>query len=332
MKKILQIENLTVSFPLKRDLLGRVKEKVTALNKIDLEVLEGETMGVVGESGCGKTTLAKTIVGLNDIEKGSIIFDEKHKIHKFQKHDDWKDVRKDIQFIFQDPVSSLDPMVQVEDALFEPLDIFYPQVSYERKEEMIQEMIKKVGLNEVVLYRYPHELSGGQCQRVGIARALITKPKLLICDESISALDLSVQAQVLNLLKRLQKEMNLSMIFITHNLSVVRYIADKITVMYLGKIVEQAPSQDIFAHQCHPYTKALFDSIAPLHPSEDFFTKETLEGEIPSVSNPPSGCPFRTRCKFCTSRCIDEAPELETLEEQDRSVSCHFKLEEQEEN
>ena len=327
MKNILQIENLTVSFPLEKDLFGRTTKKITALRKINLDVKEGEIMGIVGESGCGKTTLAKAIVGLNEIESGSIIFDEQYKIHKCTEYEEWKKIRKDMQFIFQDPVSSLDPMLRVEDILLEPVHVFSPELSYEEKQKKILEMMKKVGLNEMILYRFPHELSGGQCQRIGIARALITNPKFLICDESISALDLSVQAQILNLLKKLQKEMSLSMIFISHNLSVIKYIADRVTVMYLGDIVEQAVCNSIFSHQYHPYTKALFDSIPSFTSSKNFFENEALDGDMPSPINPPSGCPFRTRCKFVKTKCLDNKPALEKFEEANRSVACHYQLE-----
>ena len=326
MKNILKIENLIVSFPLKKNLFGKTTKKLTALRKINLEVKEGEVMGIVGESGCGKTTLAKTIVGLNTVDKGSIIFDEKYKLHTFKTHDEWKKVRKDMQFIFQDPISSLDPMLRIEDIILEPLHVFFPELSYEEKQIRIREMIKKVGLSEMILYRFPHELSGGQCQRVGIARALISNPKFLICDESISALDLSVQAQILNLLKKLQKEMNLSMIFITHNLSIIKYIADRVTVMYLGNIVEQSLCSRIFTHQYHPYTKALFESIPSISSQEDFFEKETLFGDMPSPINPPSGCPFRTRCKYLKTKCIDCKPTLENYPESNRSVACHYQI------
>lgn len=326
MKNILKIENLTVAFPLEKDFLGRVKKKLVALRGINLEIREGEIMGIVGESGCGKTTLAKAIVGLYEIESGSIVFDEKYKIHKCKKYEDWKNIRKDMQFIFQDPVSSLDPMLRVEDILLEPVDVFFPELSYDEKQKKILDMLKKVGLSEMILYRFPHELSGGQCQRIGIARALLPNPKLLICDESISALDLSVQAQILNLLKKLKKEMNLSMIFISHNLSVIKYIADRVTVMYLGDIVEQALCNRIFYHQYHPYSKALFDSIPSIHPTNTFLENEALEGDIPSPINPPSGCPFRTRCKYVKTKCIDSKPQLITFEESNRSVACHYQL------
>lgn len=327
MKNILKIENLTVSFPIEKNIFGKVTKKLTALRKISLEIKEGEVMGIVGESGCGKTTLAKAIVGLYEVERGSIIFDEKYKIHDCNTYDEWRAIRKDMQFIFQDPVSSLDPMLRIEDILLEPLHVFYPKLSYEEKQKKIYEIMKKVGLSEMILYRFPHELSGGQCQRVGIARALISNPKLLICDESISALDLSVQAQILNLLKKLQKEMNLSMIFISHNLSIIKYIADRVTVMYLGNIVEQALCNRIFSHQYHPYTKALFESIPSLSSSqEDFFEKETLYGDIPSPIKPPSGCPFRTRCKFLKTKCIDYKPTLEYFPESNRSIACHYEL------
>lgn len=326
MKDILKIENLTVSFPLEKNLFGKTTKKLTALRKINLEVKKGEVMGIVGESGCGKTTLAKAIVGLYPIDKGSIIFDEQHKIHTCKTYDEWKAIRKDMQFIFQDPVSSLDPMLRIEDIILEPLHVFFPELSYEEKQKRIREMMKKVGLSEMILYRFPHELSGGQCQRVGIARALISNPKFLICDESISALDLSVQAQILNLLKKLQKEMNLSMIFISHNLSIIKYIADRVTVMYLGNIVEQALCHTIYAHQYHPYTKALFESIPSISSQEDFFERETLFGDMPSPINPPSGCPFRTRCKYLKTKCIDCKPALEKYPELNRSVACHYQL------
>jgi oligopeptide transport system ATP-binding protein len=218
MKDILKIENLTVSFPLEKNLFGKTTKKLTALRKINLEVKEGEVMGIVGESGCGKTTLAKAIVGLYPIDKGSIIFDEQHKIHTCKTHDEWKAIRKDMQFIFQDPVSSLDPMLRIEDIILEPLHVFFPELSYEEKQKRIREMMKKVGLSEMILYRFPHELSGGEQQRVSIARALLNHPCAILADEPTGNLDQENGELVLAILDEIRRQNKTAIIISTHNM------------------------------------------------------------------------------------------------------------------
>ncbi|RWX56746.1 murein tripeptide/oligopeptide ABC transporter ATP binding protein OppF [Photobacterium chitinilyticum] len=284
--------------------------KLKAVDGVGIRLYEGETLGVVGESGCGKSTFARAVIGLVEATEGNVVWLGKD-LTKLD-HAAMREKRKEIQMIFQDPLASLNPRMTVGEIIAEPLKAFYPKLAVDDVKEQVKAMMAKVGLLPNVINRYPHEFSGGQCQRIGIARALILKPKLIICDEPVSALDVSIQAQVVNLLKSLQKEMGLSLIFIAHDLSVVKHISDRVLVMYLGNAVEMGEGEALCAEPKHPYTKALMSAV-PI-PDPDLERKkhiELLEGELPSPMNPPSGCVFRTRCPQATPSCADKKPQLE---------------------
>lgn len=289
---------------------------VKAVTDVSFSVREGETIGIVGESGCGKTTLGRCIVRAYDASEGEVFYrTESGEEVDFLKVDKkkMKGIRKEIQMIFQDPYSSLDPRMTVLDIIKEPLKANYPKMPDSQMDQMAKEMAEKVGLNPAYLMRYPHAFSGGQRQRIGIARALVIKPKIIVCDEAVSALDVSIQAQVINLLKDLQKEMKLTYIFISHDLSVVEHISDRVGVMYLGKMVEYGETEQIFTHPKHPYTEALMSAVPVADPN---FIQERipLRGEIPNPANPPSGCYFHTRCRYCTEKCKECTPEYFEIE------------------
>ncbi len=290
-----------------------------AVDGVNVRLYEGETLGVVGESGCGKSTFARAIVGLVEATDGEIVWlgQDLTKMQDVQR----RETRKDIQMIFQDPLASLNPRMTVGDIIAEPLKTFYPNLSKDEVKQEVKKMMDRVGLLPNVINRYPHEFSGGQCQRIGIARALILKPKMIICDEPVSALDVSIQAQVVNLLKELQKEFGLSLVFIAHDLSVVKHISDRVLVMYLGNAVELGESKELFAQPKHPYTRALMSAVPIPDPKLERAKKiEMLEGDLPSPMNPPSGCVFRTRCPVATEACAKTKP---TLEGDDiHAVSC----------
>lgn len=294
---------------------------VKAVDRIDLTIEQGEIIGLVGESGCGKSTLGKTILKLHDITDGKILFHGED-ITNYSENQ-MRPLREKIQMIFQDPYASLNPKKKVVESIMAPLNVTR-KYSKEEKLQKAVAIMKEVGLSEKFLDKYPHEMSGGQRQRVVIARALINNPELVICDEPVSALDVSVRSQVLNLLKDLQRDRNLTYIFISHDLSVVEYLCDKIAVMYLGRIMEYADKKQLYRNPLHPYTKALLSAI----PVPDIHAKKDeiiLQGEIPSPLNPPKGCLFSTRCPNATERCYREAPELTEITETDgkkRSVAC----------
>ncbi len=296
--------------------------KPTALKAVDgvnVRLYEGETLGVVGESGCGKSTFARAIIGLVEATDGEVVWlgQDALKMGEVQR----RDTRKEMQMIFQDPLASLNPRMTVGDIIAEPLRTFYPELNKVEVKDRVREMMAKVGLLPNVINRYPHEFSGGQCQRIGIARALILKPKMIICDEPVSALDVSIQAQVVNLLKELQKELGLSLVFIAHDLSVVKHISDRVLVMYLGNAVELGESDALFADPKHPYTRALMSAVPIPDPKLERAKKiEMLEGDLPSPMNPPSGCVFRTRCPQATQACSERKP---TIQGNDvHAVSC----------
>ena len=317
---ILQVRDLKVHFPVEASILPwKATRYLKAVDGITFDLHEGETLGIVGESGCGKSSMARGIIGLNKASSGKILWEGKDLACADNKT--WNSVRKDIQMIFQDPVASLNPRMTIGQCISEPLINFHPELSKDEVKKRVREIMDKVGLLPNVINRYPHEFSGGQCQRVGIARALITKPKLIICDEPVSALDVSIQAQVINLLKSLQKEMNLSLLFIAHDLSVVKHISDRVLVMYLGNQMELARPEQLYDDPKHPYTKALLTAIPIPDPKkEKEKVIQLLEGDLPSPINPPSGCVFRTRCPSARERCSLTRPEIEVRNH--RAVAC----------
>jgi oligopeptide/dipeptide ABC transporter ATP-binding protein len=317
---MVRVQNVYKYFPV----AGLGGLSVRAVDGVDLEIRRGETLGLVGESGCGKSTLARLITGLLPVTRGSILFDGQD-ITKL-RGGRLRRVRRKMQIIFQDPFASLDPRMTVGDILQEPLDNFGIGTLRERRRR-VQELLRLVGLNPNFTNRYPHEFSGGQRQRIGIARALAVNPSFIVCDEPVSALDVSIQAQIINLLQDLQHEFNLTYLFIAHDLAVVRHLSDRIAVMYLGKVVETADRNDIYDRPQHPYTKALLSSIPVPDPSvEKERAPITLKGEIPSPVNPPSGCRFHPRCPIARvpGICSEQEPKLEPHGAPDQIAACHF--------
>ncbi len=296
---------------------------VRAVTNVSFDVKKGETIGIVGESGCGKTTLGRCIVRAIEASGGEVLYKTlEGKEVNFLTLDkkQMKPIRKEIQMIFQDPYSSLDPRMTVLDIVAEPIRANYPKMPKKEREALVKDIAEKVGLNTTYLMRYPHAFSGGQRQRIGIARALILKPQVIVCDEAVSALDVSIQAQIINLLKDLQREMDLTYIFISHDLSVVEHISDKVGVMYLGRMVEFGETEKLFSSPKHPYTEALLSAV-PVADPDVKMERIPLQGEIPNPANPPSGCYFHTRCRYCTKKCTEVAPEL--TEADGRMVACH---------
>jgi oligopeptide/dipeptide ABC transporter ATP-binding protein len=303
---LLEVNNLKMHFPIHGGILWRRIGKVYAADGVSITVRSGETVGLVGESGCGKTTVGRSIARLYKPTEGKIIFSGKDMSHISRK--ELRELRRDLQIIFQDPFESLDSRQTVGDILEEPFIIHSIGTPEIRKVE-VKKLLARVGLDENAINRFPHEFSGGQRQRIGIARAIALKPKMIICDEPVSALDVSIQSQILNLLLELQEEMKLSYLFIAHDLSVVKHISDRIAVMYLGKIVEYTDADTLYESPLHPYTHALISAI----PVPDPTVKKKriiLKGDVPSPIHPPSGCVFHTRCPYVTDRCKSEVPEL----------------------
>ncbi|MCR4883172.1 MAG: ABC transporter ATP-binding protein [Clostridiales bacterium] len=311
---LLELKNVKTVFKVKQGIL-------TAVNGVDLVIHEGETLGLVGESGCGKSTLGKTILRLYKPSQGQVFF-EGRDIWSYSRRERKEYTRK-VQMIFQDPYASLDPLSVIGDTVAEGMDIHRITNSRQEREQQIMSLLHDVGLNQSHVDRYPHEFSGGQRQRVGIARSLSLSPKLIVCDEPISALDVSIQAQVVNLLKRLQKENHMAYLFITHDLSMVRQIANRIAVMYLGSIVEIADSEDIYLENRHPYTRALLSAIPIADPVvEKNRQRMVLTGDVPSPVNLPSGCPFAGRCPHAADRCRQSVPPLREISP-GHFVACH---------
>ncbi len=316
---LLQVNNLKKYFPSKKGLLSKKVDYVKAVDDISFYINEGETFGLVGESGCGKSTTGRMLLRLIEPTEGEVIYKGEN-ILDLSK-DKMQKLRKEIQIIFQDPYSSLDPRVTIGKTIGEVLNIHKVSKGKEKKERVIQ-LLEAVGLGAQHLNRYPHEFSGGQRQRIGIARALALNPTLLVCDEPVSALDVSVQAQIVNLMQDLQEEFSLTYLFISHDLSVVHHICDRIAVMYIGKIVETTDKETLFNHPAHPYTQALLSAIPVPNPLQAV-QREILEGDIPSPVNPPSGCRFHTRCKYATAECKTLEPDLKDIGN-GHLVACHL--------
>lgn len=316
---ILEVRNLKKSFPLKKTLTGKVTQELVAVDDVSFTLKRGETLGIVGESGCGKTTLGRTILKLHKSNGGQIIFDGKDITNLKSK--DMREIRKKMQIIFQDPYSSLPPRSTVGGILSEPVEVHNIVPKSEIKSYVL-DLMEKCGLRDYYYERYPHEFSGGQRQRICIARALSVNPELVICDEPVSALDVSIQAQIINLLKKLQQEMNLTYVFISHDLSVVKFISDKIGVMYLGSMVEFGTKEDIFSNPLHPYTQALFSAIPQPDPDVKM-NRIILKGDIPSPANPPKGCRFHTRCPKAMGICKEKTPEYKDYGN-GHCAACHL--------
>lgn len=306
---LLVVNNLTKHFPVRSGILQRISAWVQAVDKVSFSVKHGETLGMVGESGCGKTTIGRAVLRLVEPTAGEISFDGRNILKMSNR--ELKPLRRDMQIIFQDPYASLNPRIPIGEAVMEGLHIHRIGRPKERWEIALN-MLKKVGLEEYHARRYPHEFSGGQRQRIGIARALALNPKFIVCDEPVSALDVSIQSQVLNILKDLQGEFGLTYLFIAHNLSVVEHISDRVAVMYLGKMVELTDRESLYREPLHPYTRALLSAIPKPHP--DFKRERTiLKGDVPSPLNPPKGCRFHTRCPIAVDKCSQEEPAFKEI-------------------
>ena len=321
---LLVVEDLTMEFKSTRRFLEKPKPSVIAVNDVSFEVKEGETFGLVGESGCGKTTLGKCIVRLLKPAKGKILYNDEGVIkdllnlEKKESHA----MRKKVQIVFQDPYAALNPQHTILEAFDEPMRVHGVGGDKENRKKLIAKALERVNLQPDYMYRYPHEFSGGQRQRICVAKALVLEPKLIVCDEPVSALDVSIQAQLLNLMKKLQAELGITFIFIAHDLSVVQYMSDRIGVMYLGNMVELADSDELYNNTMHPYTEALLSAVpVPVYNAKK--ERIILEGDVPSPMNPPSGCPFHPRCSKCMEICKQEKPKL--VEKRDgHFVACHL--------
>ena len=319
---LLQVEHLVKYFPITRGILiQRQVGAVHAVDDISFNIYQGETLGLVGESGCGKSTTGRTILQLYRPTSGSVIY-EGRDLTKL-KGEELRKTRRRMQMIFQDPYASLNPRMTVGEIIGEPMTIHRTHQGKER-DERVQHLLALVGLNPGFSNRYPHEFSGGQRQRIGVARALALDPALIVCDEPISALDVSIQAQVINLLEDLQRDLGLTYLFIAHDLSVVKHISDRVAVMYLGVIVELADRAELYKHPLHPYTKALLSAVPIPDPvAEEQRQRIILQGDVPSPVNPPSGCRFRTRCPLAVEICAEKKPEFRMVSP-DHSVACHL--------
>ena len=320
---LLKVDNLKMHFPIYGGVFKHQIGKVYAVDDVSFSIASGKTMGLVGESGCGKTTLGRSIIRLYEPTAGKVFFKGKNILEMSQKK--LRKLRPEIQMIFQDPFESLNARHTVGDILAEPFIIHRQGSSFERSQK-IKKLLSQVGLPKDAMNRFPHEFSGGQRQRIGIARAIALKPKIIICDEPVSALDVSIQSQIINLLLELQKDMQLTCLFIAHDLAVVKHISDHIAVMYLGKIVEYAKAEDLYQNPLHPYTQALINSIPVPDPCR-IRKKKVLVGDVPSPANPPTGCSFHTRCPLATAICKAEEPALKLIDPDKDNLhqaACHY--------
>jgi len=322
-ENILELENLKLHFPIKKGVLQKTVGHVKAVDGVSLKLKKGETLGIVGESGCGKSTLARMVMQLLQPTEGQVIF-ENQNLNNFSKHQIWN-MRQDMQMIFQDPYASLNPRMKVGEIIAAPLKAYKKTKGLKKQ---VLELMDIVGLKREYYDRNPHEFSGGQRQRIGIARAIALKPKVIVCDEPVSALDVSIQAQVINLLDELQKKYGLTYIFIAHDLSVVKHISDRVAVMYLGKLMEISDSNELYEKPFHPYTDALLSAIPSPNPEREKQRKRIiLKGSIPSPSNPPTGCVFHTRCPIATEYCKNHIPPLQNVEgNEHHPVACFYPL------
>ena len=321
-QNLITIENISVDFYFQENFLSK-KQKIRAVKNVSLNIKKGSFVGLVGESGSGKTTLGRTILAANTISKGKVIFNDgkqQFDLSNISKTE-LKEYRKKAQLIFQDPYAALSPRMTVRDIIAEPLEVMRITQNREETDKRVREIADKCRLNLEHLRRFPHAFSGGQRQRISIARALVSSPQFIVADESVAALDVSIQADILNLLISLQKDLDLTYLYISHDLSVVAHICDEVAVMYLGEIVEHAPTSELFSNPKHPYTKALLSSIPSIDPDKKQ-NAIILKGEIPSSMNPPSGCVFHTRCNYANENCKKETPLLNTEIKKDHLVSC----------
>jgi peptide/nickel transport system ATP-binding protein/oligopeptide transport system ATP-binding protein len=321
---LIELRDVTKHFPIRQGILfAKQVGAVKAVDGVSLQIARGETLGIVGETGCGKSTTARLIVRLLELTSGQILFDGRDT--KTLKGDELKALRREMQMIFQDPYSSLNPRKTVGSIIAEPFAIHKLLTGSGERKKRVQDLMDRVGLNPEHYNRYPHEFSGGQRQRIGVARAIALSPKVLIADEPVSALDVSIQAQVLNLLRDLQREMGLTLVFIAHDLSVVHHMCDRVAVMYLGRIVELALNEDLYHYPRHPYTGALLSAVPVPSPSETRRERHLLTGDVPSPANPPSGCRFHTRCPKAQAKCATDDPPLKA-QGASTLAACHYPL------
>ncbi len=317
---ILSVQDLCVDYPVPGQGLFGSPGKLRAVDNVSFELQPGETLGIVGESGCGKSSLARAVLGLAPVTAGEITFMSQALSQRNREGSRYR--HRELQIIFQDPLASLNPRMTVGQIISEPLQTHYPDMLRKDCRARVLKAMKQVGLSDDQFNRYPHEFSGGQCQRIGIARALVLEPRLIICDEPVSALDVSVRAQIINLLMSVRDELGLSLVFIAHDLGVVRHLCDRVLVMYLGRAVEYAVTDALFAAPRHPYTQALMAAVPVADPQRQRTRRHVvLRGEVPSPINPPSGCAFRTRCRWATERCVATAPSMRLFHHSE--AACH---------
>ncbi len=319
-KELLEVNGLKKYYTTSNNLNPKKRKLLKAVDGVDFTLHEGEIFGLVGESGCGKSTLGRTLLRLHSVTAGEVVFQGTHIENLTMRQ--LRPMRRDMQMIFQDPYAALSPRMSIYDSVKAPLDVLEPELSEQEKQQKIVDILSVVGVTQQHMNKYPHELSGGQRQRVVIARAMITKPKFVVCDEPVSALDVSVRAQVLNLMKKVQHETGVAYLFISHDLSVVKYICETVAVMYLGKIVEVASKQELYKNAQHPYTKALMSAI-PIPEINVKRERIVLQGDIPSPVNPPRGCHFHTRCPYATEKCMEAEPELKD-DGNGHKVACYL--------